>query len=33
MDGGIVVESATPAQVIGNPPQGRTRRLLARVHA
>ena len=33
MDGGIVVESAIPAQVIGNPRQERTRRFLAGAHA
>jgi ABC-type polar amino acid transport system ATPase subunit len=33
MDGGVVVESGTPAQVIGNPQHARTQRFLARVHA
>lgn len=33
MDGGVVVESGSPAEVIGNPRHERTRRFLSRVHA
>jgi polar amino acid transport system ATP-binding protein len=31
MDDGVVVESGTPAEVLGNPKQDRTKAFLARV--